>query len=581
MKKFSALIAAVLSISLSAEVLWQADMNKEMGGFTVHQNINKKDTATVKNGELVLLFHKGLNKGIDIRQQIPMPERGDFSFDAVMNSGSKPGYGAWSVKMHLFGKMIAWNGSPNWGLATFTPPSKWDIISRIDNNKKVNYRIRFDRTKGTMEVYLNGSLIPVKTFTGVKFAAPQDGKGYLEIANYGYASGKLTHRISNLKLETIPAAEEVTEARTIWQERFSVDGDLSANGYVQTVNNGKDQFSVKGGVLTMICQNSPYKGSTYTKAMPGVLRGEITFEAAVGEGNGYNHYSLNLFFGDLNVAWRPNRSWQLYHPKENKWYVLTNLIGNGKWHKYKISFDAVKKIAEFYVDDMENPVFIDQKSEFLPLKETLLQIRNYGLCNGTIVNKIRNIELRVVPEKKKNKSAVLSGTILFQGASTDEWKALDFARSLGETEVSSYILQCPAHHTTNDNTPFDLQPKPGPNRGMPKNVILADIPAKPIPDYTLKMIRDAVENGARLFVLDGLFTLQKGEYAGTVLEEILPVSVKDPWKKAVPLPGASFLKHNGKNVIVYKKVGKGVVYVVMGNAVKDPSVAEILRTFKF
>ena len=46
MKKFSALIAAVLSISLSAEVLWQADMNKEMGGFTVHQNINKKDTVT-------------------------------------------------------------------------------------------------------------------------------------------------------------------------------------------------------------------------------------------------------------------------------------------------------------------------------------------------------------------------------------------------------------------------------------------------------------------------------------------------------------------------------------------------------
>ncbi len=579
MKKIITIFATVLSASLFAEVLWQADMTKEMGGFSIHRQVNKADSVKVEKGELVLQFHKGINKGIDLRQQIPMPERGELSFDAVMNVGSKPGYGAWSVKIHLYGKMIAWSGSPNWGFCTFTPPSKWEQISRIDNNKKVNYRIRFDRVKGTMDVYLNGSLIPVKSFTGVKFSAPQEGKGLLEIANYGYASGKLIHKISNLKLESIPADAVVTEMKTIWHETFAKDGSLQDNGYTQTVNNGKDIFTVKGGVLNMVCQNSPYKGSTFTKNFPGVLRGEISFEAAVGEGNGYNHLSLTIAFGNLNLAWRPTRSYQLYHPKENKWYQLSNLITNGAWNKYMIRFDAVKGTAEYYVNDMDNPVFIDEKSEFVPLKETVFMVRNYGLCGGAIVNKIRNIEVREIPEKKKSDSRQLSGVMLFQGVCTDEWNAREFVKKLGETKISSYVLQTPGHHTANDNPRFDLQPKPSPNSALPKYVVLADMPAKPIPGYTLKMIREAVELGGKLIILDGFFTLQKGEFAGTVLEDILPVSVKDPWAETKPLPGVSFIKRDGKNVVFYKKIGKGIVYVVPGNAVKNPELASVLDVF--
>ena len=95
------------------------------------------------------------------------------------------------------------------------------------------------------------------------------------------------------------------------------------------------------------------------------------------------------------------------------------------------------------------------------------------------------------------------------------------------------------------------------------------------------MIRKAVENGAKLIILDGEFTLQKGEYAGTVLEDILPVSVKDKWGEATPLPDAKIHKHNGKDSIVWKNVGKGTVYVVLGNIVEDPSVADVLKYYKF
>ena len=171
--------------------------------------------------------------------------------------------------------------------------------------------------------------------------------------------------------------------------------------------------------------------------------------------------------------------------------------------------------------------------------------------------------------------------MLFRGVSDNHWPLKELSASFGEKDITEYVLQLPEFHTNNDNVRFNLLPKPSPSRAPAKYIVLADIPATPIPQYTLKMIRQAVKNGAKLIILDGEFTLQKGEYAGTVLEEILPVSVKDKWGEATPLPDAKIHKHNGKDSIVWKNVGKGTVYVVLGNIVKDPSVADVLKYYKF
>jgi hypothetical protein len=171
--------------------------------------------------------------------------------------------------------------------------------------------------------------------------------------------------------------------------------------------------------------------------------------------------------------------------------------------------------------------------------------------------------------------------MIFRGISDNHWPLKELAASFGEKDITEFYLHIPGAHTNNENIRFDLLPKPSPSRAPAKYIVLADFPATPIPQYTLKMIRRAVENGAKLIILDGEFTLQKGEYAGTILEEILPVSVKDRWGKAVPLPDAKIHKHNGKDSIVWKNVGKGAVYVVLGNAVKDPSVTDVLKNYKF
>ena len=374
---------------------------------------------------------------------------------------------------------------------------------------------------------------------------------------------------------------DVTEPKVVWSGKFVKEGSPADNGFKMYRDNGKDQFTVRDGVLTMVCQNSPYKGTGYEKTIPGISRGELTFEAVTGLGTGYNHYSLSMGMGRLLFSWRGKNAWQLYHPKENKWHPLSDHVSNGVWHKYKISFDAIHHTAEFFVDDMENPVFIDEKSEFIPGKNVHFRISNYGLCNGTIVNRLRNIQLKAVPPRKKIAGGSLKGTMVFRGISDTFWPLRKLIADLGEKEVAEFILQIPPHHVKNDNVHFDLQPKPSPSKGAAKYIIFADMPLTPIPPYTMKMIRQAVENGAKLIILDGLFTLQKGEYAGTVLEDILPISIKDKWGSAAPLPDAKIHKHNGRVSIVYKPVGKGMVYVVLGNIIKDPSAADVLKNFKF
>ena len=384
-----------------------------------------------------------------------------------------------------------------------------------------------------------------------------------------------------LAAAALSLSADVTEPRVVWSVKFEKEGSLADNGFKRYRDNGKDQFTVRDGVLTMVCQNSPYKGTGYEKTMPGLLRGELTFEAFTGSGTGYNHYSLSMGMGNLLISWRGKNAWHLYHPEENKWHPLTDRVSNGVWHKYKISFDAINHTAEFYVDDMENPVFIDERSEFITGNNVNFRISNYGLCRGTIVNKLRNIELKAVPEGKKITHQPLKGTMVFRGISDTFWPLRKLVADLGEKDIAEFILQIPPHHVKNDNVHFDLQPKPSPSKGPAKYIIFADMPSTPIPLYTMKMIRLAVENGAKLIILDGLFTLQKGEYAGTVLEDILPVSAKDKWGSAAPLPDAKIHKHNGRVSIVYKSVGKGMVYVVLGNIIKDPSAADVLKNFKF
>ena len=402
MKKSLIFLAAAVLFSLNAEVLWNADFSKELAGFTIKKN-KPEDSVKVQNGELVMQFTHGAHKGIEIEQEIPRPERGELSFDIAINTGKNKDYSSWSLKMRLFGQMIAWHRT---GFSVYTPGANklnWTDAADLAQAKKVNCRFRFDRTKGTLDIFVDNSLKPVKSLTGMKYSEAVNGKGILHFANYGYSRGNPIHKISNLKLETVEEISEITEPMVVWSEKFEKDGTPADNGFKLIQDNKKDEFTVKDGVLTMVCQNSPHKGMGYVKEIPGLLNGELTFEASTGGGIGYDWYSLCMKMDGMMISWRARNAWHLYHPSENKWYVLNPNVENGVWHKYKIVFDSEERTAEFYVDDMENPVFIDTKIEYTAKKNVILRINNYGLSAGTVVNKLRNIELKALPKKKRVK----------------------------------------------------------------------------------------------------------------------------------------------------------------------------------
>ena len=121
MKKTLFFLAAAAVLSLNAEVLWEADFSKELAGFTISKN-KPEDSIKAENGELVMQFTNGAHKGIEIKQEIPFPERGDLSFDITMNVGKKKDYGSWSLKMILFGQMIAWHRT---GFSVYLSPGFW------------------------------------------------------------------------------------------------------------------------------------------------------------------------------------------------------------------------------------------------------------------------------------------------------------------------------------------------------------------------------------------------------------------------------------------------------------------------
>jgi len=95
-----------------------------------------------------------------------------------------------------------------------------------------------------------------------------------------------------------------------------------------------------------------------------------------------------------------------------------------------------------------------------------------------------------------------------------------------------------------------------------RRIVIEDAPAGPnglIPNFVLEDIAAAVEDGAELIVLDGPFTLNRGEYRGTAIERIVPEGA---------MPDSPFARFE-RPEILERSVGKGKVKVFRGLAFGD------------
>ena len=86
---------------------------------------------------------------------------------------------------------------------------------------------------------------------------------------------------------------------------------------------------------------------------------ESTFEAKIAaQGTEkFSLFALKMEQGNSVISFRDRKLW-INRPKTNDW-IQPGKIKYNVWQKYKIRFDAANRTAEYYIDDMDIPVFVD------------------------------------------------------------------------------------------------------------------------------------------------------------------------------------------------------------------------------
>lgn len=139
---------------------------------------------------------------------------------------------------------------------------------------------------------------------------------------------------------------------------------------------------------------------------------------------------------------------------------------------------------------------------------------------------------------------------IFIGIAAERYQPALLARSLGAGEVVAYTItnRAPALGEENEFR-LDRIP-PLTEEAVPGHLLMADFPlnVRNLNALTIRRLVKSVQAGSHLVVLGGLFTLNKGAFAGTDLAAILPVEVADPWA-AARIPRVEILPGGGLEFI--------------------------------
>ncbi|MBR2510186.1 MAG: hypothetical protein IKB71_10650 [Lentisphaeria bacterium] len=339
----------------------------------------------------------------------------------------------------------------------------------------------------------------------------------------------------------------LSAAEILWQADFNKKGELD---WKKIRVNANDSFVTENGVLVATCSalgKNVNKGAVYETALPDVERGALYFEvrpnAANSNSHSYNHLSLMIRFNGRLISLRPD--WWLYHFAGKNRRLAS--IPDGKWLNFKIEFDRKAKTIAYFYNDMQTPVFMEKDVVFNgPIK---FQFGNYGLTSGTIINHIRNVRLEKFEAAAKK---TRQGAVVLRGVDFD---AYDINGILKEFGIKSEPVFCDVAFKTgviikND---FYLTKSPLFAASKPELIIMADFPFNgTLTEDDIKELVSEVNNGAKLIVLGGMFTLNRGEFKNSTFNKILPVQIKTPWDIAFDRDNFAIQGINGAIAMYYK-----------------------------
>jgi hypothetical protein len=357
---------------------------------------------------------------------------------------------------------------------------------------------------------------------------------------------------------------QLAAADVLWKADFDKQGELA---WKKVRANAADSFVTGNGTLTATCSALGKKMNTgvlYETALPDVERGALYFEVLPNAENApsrtYNHLSLLVRFNGRLVSLRPGW-WTYYFAKSGNRRLAA--IPAGKWLSFKIEFDRKAKTISYFFNDMATPVWVEKDVEFKgPVK---FQFGNYGLTSGPVVNHVRNVRLEKAEDASEKPR---SGAVILRGIDFD---AYDIDGILREFEVKGKPVFCDVAVKTGllMKNEFYLAKSPLFARTRPALIVMADFPLNgTLSADDLDELITEVKNGARLIVLGGMFTLNKGEFRHEAFNKILPVRIGTPWDIAYDKDNFSVTGAEGA-VAVYQNCSPAAgaqTFLSVGNA---------------
>ena len=335
------------------------------------------------------------------------------------------------------------------------------------------------------------------------------------------------------------AAAAGTET-VLYEETFDAPSATVAGlGWEVRATPEQSRWDIAGGALQATCFFKPYQGGLIQRRIPYTPRGEFAVDlllAGAGSTPGYDHFSLTLRLGTLSVSSRGygEHSLQRYYSNEHR--VVATEVPKGGWVRFRIRYDAPRGLIEYACGDLDHPSLVEHGFSVQPLAASPdgtieLQIGNYGLSTGTLVHRIDNIRLSKLPDAV-GASAAPPGIAVIRGLAFDRLRVPEIVSRLGDDQPDVFtILSMGAAEKPANRFRLDRLPSIFATRRW-RTILMADVPlgpGEPLPAYLLRKIRDDVEQGAHLIVLGGAFTLEKGCFQESLIEELLPVELPGVW----------------------------------------------------
>jgi len=354
--------------------------------------------------------------------------------------------------------------------------------------------------------------------------------------------------LSLLLMGQIAFAEQV-----IYQQDFEGIANGTGAGEIGFKVNAtpeQSQWTVVNGYLKGLFHNKPHKGGSISVNIPQVRHGRLDFKAWIGNKNNrdfslqvrlYRIFTSYKGFGSYRISWNRYTP-RFINGEKAGWVRLKSRIPPDQWHHYRIEFNAGKNIILYYVDDMENPVYIDTRVPIFSQKEPqegyTLRFGNYGMCSGDVEIRIDDIKLVKIEASGAEARVRRRNIIVVNGIDYKAYMVNQSLRGYDAGKVLYFKMVVgqnlyPRVRTRLEKIITDRQLRKA------RLFIMVNAPAVSLESFTREWLLENTKDGLRVLILGGLFSFGKGQYEGTTFEEICPVRIKSKWsvkKFKVPQP---------------------------------------------